>query len=96
MADEHRVTGKLIKLYADGSWKVLILLAVIALFTKAKSHYTGDASCVLPITAFGVFLFYILWESNARYLVCNVFLILILASEGLIRLKEVLGASCIL
>ncbi len=93
LADEHRVTGKLVKLYADSYWIVLILLAVIALFTKAKSRYTGDASCVLPITAFGVFLFYILWESNARYLVCNVFLILILASEGLVKLKEAMGRA---
>ncbi len=91
LADEHRVTGKLVKLYADDYGKVLILLAAIALFTKAKSRYVGEASYVLHITAFGIFLFCILWESNARYLVCNMFLILTPVSEGLIKLKEMMG-----
>ena len=88
LLDENTITGTVAGLYVDCYWKFSILLMIIALFFAAKRKYNGDASCVLSITAFGVFLFYVLWESNARYLVCNVFIILILAAEGMTCIQE--------
>lgn len=86
--DENTIIGDTVRLYADCYWKVVILLTIFALLVNGKRKYNGDASCVISLTAFGVFLFYVLWESNARYLVCNVFLILILAANGTMYIQD--------
>lgn len=60
---------------------MLILMLISAFNTKDKNKN------ILKLTIFGVFLFYLLWETRSRYLINYIPIMVLLTTEGLEKIN---------
>lgn len=88
MIGEKSFTGLLYCCYSQGYWRAVLLFFTIGLWRRVRVREREEAWELLLLTSFGVLLFFSFWESSARYLVNNVWIILVVAAESLYALGE--------
>lgn len=88
MIAENSFLGMLYRCYSQGYWRFLLIFFTAGIWRRISPQNREDAWDLLFLTAFGVLLFYSFWEINARYLINNVWIILIVAADSLYVLGE--------
>lgn len=68
-------------------WALLLALTLLGMILRYREGRLS-AAFVCHLTVFGFFLFYLIWETNSRYLVVLVPILALAAADGLNRFTE--------
>lgn len=74
-----------------GQYFVLIILSLIELIVKDKGEVRRNERDLLFYLIIGLFCFYMIWEIKSRYIYCLYPIFIILSSNGIIKLKNILN-----